>query len=295
MNDETPAKEENEDGPVGGERLRKARRENDISVRDVAKELHLDEYKVRALEKNEFDVLGAPVFAKGHLRKYAELVGVDTDDVMTDYYQMNRAAGAPPVVGPKRKMPSDTNPMPWIIGAVAVLVIALAGLWWFLLRSPEPVVSVEPEGLAPFVAESAPETTAAAEPDPEPVQQETAVASDEPVATEVVDDATDDAADDVVAVAAATPTYQPTPGVPQVGVDLVFSGDCWTEVSDASGRRLFYELGYEGRVVTVAGDAPLRIILGDADNVSLSVDGEAWPIPASARRGRLARLTISPQ
>jgi ribosome-binding protein aMBF1 (putative translation factor) len=66
MSDATSNDEnESEDGPVGGERLRAARRANDISVRDVAKELHLDEYKVRALEKNEFDVLGAPVFAKG--------------------------------------------------------------------------------------------------------------------------------------------------------------------------------------------------------------------------------------
>ncbi len=46
----------------------------------MAKELHLDEPKVQALEENQFDVLGAPVFAKGHLRKYAELVGVPVDD-----------------------------------------------------------------------------------------------------------------------------------------------------------------------------------------------------------------------
>ena len=44
-------------------------------------------------------MLGAPVFAKGHLRKYAEMVGVDVDDIMTDYYQMNRSTGTPPVVG----------------------------------------------------------------------------------------------------------------------------------------------------------------------------------------------------
>ncbi len=88
--------------PVAGERLRVARREHNISVQDIAKELHLDEPKVRALEKNQFDVLGAPVFAKGHLRKYADLVGVSVDDVMTDYYQMNRSVGAPPVVGTPR-------------------------------------------------------------------------------------------------------------------------------------------------------------------------------------------------
>ncbi len=62
---------DDDEGPMAGERLRQARHEQQISVLEVAKELHLDEPKVRALERNEFDVLGAPVFAKGHLRKYA--------------------------------------------------------------------------------------------------------------------------------------------------------------------------------------------------------------------------------
>ena len=62
---------------MAGERLAIARREQQIPVIEIAKELHLDEPKVRALERNEFDVLGAPVFAKGHLRKYAQLVDVD--------------------------------------------------------------------------------------------------------------------------------------------------------------------------------------------------------------------------
>ena len=79
-------------GPVGGERLAEARREQQISVHEIAKELHLDEPKVRALERNEFDVLGAPVFAKGHLKTYAQLVHVDPDDVLSDYYQLTRAA-----------------------------------------------------------------------------------------------------------------------------------------------------------------------------------------------------------
>jgi cytoskeleton protein RodZ len=301
MSDENSAKEESEGGPVGGERLKKARREHDISVRDVAKELHLDEYKVRALEKNEFDVLGAPVFAKGHLRKYAELVGVDTDDVMTDYYQMNRSAAAPPVVGPKRKIPRDVNPMPWIVGVVMVVVFSVVAWWWFAMRSPAPVVSAEPAGLAPFVADI--ET---AEPEPEAVLPEAAdaqpvetasrdvpaeMAVDEPVAEEM----TGDAVIEDGPAESAVQSYAPTPGAPQVEVDLAFTGDCWTEVTDAQGRRLYYDLGQEGRIITVSGDAPLRLILGDADNVSVSVDGRPWPVPASARSGRLARLTISRQ
>ena len=74
--------EEGSAGPVGGERLAASRRERGISVHEIAKELHLDEPKVRALEENRFDVLGAPVFAKGHMRKYAKLVGVPIDDML---------------------------------------------------------------------------------------------------------------------------------------------------------------------------------------------------------------------
>ena len=86
-----------------GERLAEARRERQISVLEIAKELHLDEAKVRALEKNEFDTLGAPVFAKGHLRKYAQLVGVDEGDMLADYYGLTRSQAIPPVVADRRK------------------------------------------------------------------------------------------------------------------------------------------------------------------------------------------------
>jgi cytoskeleton protein RodZ len=290
MNDETSTNDDEADkGPVGGERLRAARRANDISVSDVAKELHLDELKVRALERNEFEVLGAPVFAKGHLRKYAELVGVAVDDIMTDYYQMTRSSGVPPVVGPKRVKPRDINPAPWIGGAIAVMLVAGGAYWWFALRSTEPVATIEPATLAPFVVEQETGEPVADEPELLPEQNNESV--DPPVAAEAVVLPAETESEPVE----DEPDYQPTPGVTQVSVDLAFTGDCWTEVSDASGRRLFYDLGTEGRVVTLSGDAPLRVILGDSENVSVTVDGRPWPIPASARSGRLARLNIRPQ
>jgi cytoskeleton protein RodZ len=289
MNDEISSNDEADESPVGGERLRAARRANDISVRDVAKELHLDEPKVRALERNEFDVLGAPVFAKGHLRKYAELVGVAVDDIMTDYYQMTRSAGVPPVVGPKRIKVRDINPAPWLGGVIVVILLAAVSYWWFGLRSTEPVATVGPATLAPFAAEQE---------QSQPVDDvpETAIESDDEVPQPPVG-----AEADFLPVASesepvvASPVYEPTPGATQVSVDLAFTGDCWTEVSDGSGRRLFYDLGQEGRIVTLSGDAPLRVILGDSENVSVTVNGRPWNIPASARSGRLARLNINPQ
>ena len=142
--------EDDSAGPVGGERLAACRRERGISVHEIAKELHLDEPKVRALEENRFDVLGAPVFAKGHLRKYAELVGVPIDDVLADYYQLNRSVGAPPVVGPPRKDPREISVSPWIAGVVVMIVVAAAAWWWIAREPMTTPVTVEPATLAPF-------------------------------------------------------------------------------------------------------------------------------------------------
>ena len=291
MTDKTSNAEKPEDVPVGGERLRAARQARDISVWDVAKELHLDEHKVRALEKNDFEVLGAPVFAKGHLRKYAELVGVDTGDVMTDYYQMNRDTGAPPVVGPKHNILREVEPTPWVLGGLGV-VIVIALVWGFFGRVPEePVVTNQPARSASLVAaetgvEDADKVPVSQPVDPAPLKSRTVVEVSVAQGPEPEETVADELPGYEV-------DYEPTSGVLQVALNLVFTGDCWTEVSDGAGRRLHYDLGHEGDVVNVIGDEPLGIILGDVENVSLMVDGMPYSIPRSAVRDRLARLTIA--
>ena len=288
MSDESINTDEESGGPLGGERLRAARRENDISVRDIAKELHLDESKVRALEENSFEALGAPVFAKGHLRKYAELVGVPIDDILADYYQLNRSAGAPPVVGPKKSMPRDISLGPWIVGGLLIALVAAAAYWWFTREPSLPdAAEITPATLAPFVENDSADAVTE-----EALEDEVADAA-------AVAQQTEAAVSNQRSVESAPLQTEPvvqdatTSLMPQVQVELTYTGDCWTEASDASGRRLFYDLGSAGRVVTIGGDAPLRIILGDGDNVTLKVAGRDYPIPGSARSGRLARLTIN--
>ena len=100
--------------PLAGERLADARREQQIAVLEIAKELHLDEYKVRALENNDFDVIGAPVFVKGHLKKYAQLLKVDDATVMGEYYELTRAQGGQPPLSVRPKPRQPISPGPWL-------------------------------------------------------------------------------------------------------------------------------------------------------------------------------------
>ena len=59
-----------------GGMLRAERQRRGHSVQYAAEDLHLDVWVIEALEANRFEALGAPVYAKGHLRKYAMLLGL---------------------------------------------------------------------------------------------------------------------------------------------------------------------------------------------------------------------------
>lgn len=290
MNDDTeqtqagqkPEDGKKSEGPLAGERLAAARRDQQITVLEVAKELHLDEPKVRALEQNNFELLGAPVFAKGHLRKYAMLVGVDNDDVLQDYYKLNRASGMPPVVGKVRKPVGETSPGPWI-AAIVMLLIAATAYWWFLLadtpQSPGPV-------LQPPISEPVSEDPGGTGVVDSGIESDIADSFIESAEVELSEPVTVDTSPFVTPVASPVVAGE-------VRLTLRFTGDCWTEISDASGRRLFFDLGRDGRSVNVSGQAPLSVLFGNADNVSVRVNGMAYSISTADRRGETARLTIN--
>lgn len=291
-NDATDKDDVEATGPMAGERLAAARKDQDISIRDIAKELHLDEAKVQALEQNQFDVLGAPVFAKGHLRKYAEMVGVSEDDVLTDYYQLNRSAGAPPVVGPPRKTAREIDLSPWILPAVGVVIVLALLFWWLQSGSPVPGggdADEQPDSASEAAVEMPVSVPAIApatdQPDVEPGE------SVEP--TEATEPEPDASAQPTAEEAAPAASPEPAVSATALALTLEFNGDCWTEVTDAAGERLFFDLGREGRTVQVSGEPPLRLLLGASSNVALTVNGESYVVPASALRGDTARFTLA--
>ena len=71
-----------------------------------------------------------------------------------------------------------------------------------------------------------------------------------------------------------------------------FSADCWVEVYDARGERLFYDIGAADSARSVSGAAPLRVVLGNAPGVSLEVNGRPTALPDAGSDNSL-QFTIS--
>jgi cytoskeleton protein RodZ len=77
-----------------------------------------------------------------------------------------------------------------------------------------------------------------------------------------------------------------------IPLQFTFEQESWAEVTDARGERLLFGLSAAGRDVTVRGEPPFAIVLGNADAVRLAVDGEPYTIPMVGRQGNLARFTV---
>jgi len=78
---------------------------------------------------------------------------------------------------------------------------------------------------------------------------------------------------------------------PDTQLALSFSDDCWVDISDATGKRLAYGSRRSGDQLSLAGVAPIKVLLGNAAVVSLTLNGQAYDL-SRYPQGRVARLTL---
>jgi cytoskeleton protein RodZ len=93
----------------------------------------------------------------------------------------------------------------------------------------------------------------------------------------------------VANVAASPPAARAKDGE----LTLKFSSDSWAEVYDATGQRLFYDVGAAASAHTMRGPAPLRVILGNASGVAVEFNGRPALIPAGVQADGSTRFVIN--
>src|SRR5690606_31182953 len=79
-----------------GETLRQAREARDWSQAEVAMQLNLTTQRLQQLEAGQFDKLPGHTFARGYLRAYAKLLGLEQGQIVADFdrYTGTDSAGA---------------------------------------------------------------------------------------------------------------------------------------------------------------------------------------------------------
>ena len=271
-----------------GARLRSARERRRLTILQAAERLHVDPDLLEALEADNFAALGAPVYVKGHLRHYAELVG-ESAEALFELYSQGTRIPPPDLTRVPKPVPDEAGKLvaPAVI-VVIVFVVAGTG-WWALSLShhqwlttasrPVPltvsaVTPVSPEQPAPL-AQPAPLT--------QPVRL--AQAGGRPRAQTRAA---------VASIVASPPTINALAATgEQIDAVFTYSADSWTEVYDATGRRLLYGLSTGHATRKLAGVPPLNVTLGDASDVTIEVSGRSASISRFVRSDHSARFLIA--
>lgn len=73
-----------------------------------------------------------------------------------------------------------------------------------------------------------------------------------------------------------------------------FSADCWLEVSDATGKKLFSGLQRKGGNLNLSGQAPYKLKIGAPAAVQIQYLGKPVDLSRFIRTNQVARLTSMP-
>lgn len=270
------AETERETGP--GSRLRSARELRGLTQQQAADQLNLDVTVVRALESDDFAALGAPVFAKGHLKRYGAALGL-AEETLLEAYEQAQARPEDPSLVPRARLemvPARSQPnWPWVYGGAALLLLvasAVAYLSEYGLHLP--FGSAPDDGPEPAPVVATPDSSAGP---PRPAEP---AAADATATTAGMDQAE-------VAPAPALPL---PPG--HVSISVAFAADSWAEVYDGAGKAVLYDLGRAGTQRTIAASAPLSVTFGNAAAVTLYVNGRETAVPPASPGNSVARFTV---
>lgn len=295
-------------GPTPGELLQQERERRGLSPQQAAEGMHLETWVIEALESNRFDSLGAPVFARGHLRKYAALLGLPESQVLERYGSMISAQEPPSLIPVSHGlMPAHRPTVPgWMLWVLPLALTGALVLWWWLGPGggARDVQRESGSGAAPAAAVKdiapQPEPAAASGGDSDqalastPQEPEAGAA---PAVTEFPAAAGEQQGGElatqqdeslvVPAAPADTAVLEP------VRLLLDFTEQSWVEVTDANGRQLMFDFGQPGTTRALEGPAPLKVLLGFAPGVSLMVNGQPVVVPSRRTSAAVARFTVT--
>jgi cytoskeleton protein RodZ len=242
--------------------LRRQREMREISLRDIADRTKISLRYLQAMEDDRFDLLPAPIFAKGFLREYARYVGLSPDEVVNHYLAVQQQQ-SPEEDGVKKDQtlvnrPHRVKPVrSWTYGLfLAIALILLIALVWALVwynnhRREAPAADGTPQPMPAIAAPAEPASS------PE---------------------------------ASVAPVIPDRPSAP-LEVTLDFTADCWVEVR-VDDKPFLSEQRVQGESLPIEAQKSVDIKLGNAAAAEIQVNGQAYPLNGKSGEIREVRIDL---
>jgi cytoskeleton protein RodZ len=232
-----------------------ARKNAKLSVEQVSERTRIRAGVIKEIEQDDFTHCGGDVYARGHLRSIATVVGIDAEPLISEF---DRAHGtAIPSAATVFEAETITAPRRgpnWsaVMALVLVVAIGLVAIQIFRGRDEPARQSTTVESPLPTLSTSSSSS--------QPSQTQTQVAQ---------------APQDVT-----------------VKLQALANGVSWVQVSDHNDSVLFSGNISDGQVKTFNDPKRLHVVIGNAAGVAVTVNGTNLGSPGAS--GEVARLTFTP-
>ncbi|MFT6987152.1 MAG: cytoskeleton protein RodZ [Psychromonas sp.] len=265
-----------------GKALQAARLAASLSIEEVAEQLNLGMKTVRDIEDDLDNTIEnrkyAIIYLRGYLVNYAKLVGLDKLNQFIEYQQLSQSEKkadnlrAPMILPPPVKKRSK-------LLFVLLFIIVTVGLYLLVVQqdffgeTPLNPDNQEAEiNLGSLSDEDSLNNTLQIFDDETGI--DSSVEAAEQVNTDVELSATPEtnATEDLITsneVAVESGEIITQNAITTESLKLTFSTNCWTEISDSTGKRLAFDLYKAGNSLTVNGVAPFELKLGDPSGVQI--------------------------
>ena len=320
IDEKSPSEQESTDELIHqqefGVRLREAREQRGLSIRDVAEQLNLNEDVLKALESSRVDGLPAPTFTQGYIRSYARMLKLPVDEILHAYNSVVPDKENPLVANYGMPIqPTEKNifirPFLWLF-----FIFILAALSYFVIdieEQNEVDISSQFSGFqkSTTATELSGDSDLLVKLDSSEFIKQSPMVDDQQQVESVAKQAS---ADEVLVPVPASEimvepvvemqqpvTESPAPVV-STGQEVVVEGSdvleiatssaSWAEVQDANGNRLIFELLDKNQTYQVTGMAPFKIFLGNAPSIRLLVNNHEVDIASYIRKNNIAHITI---
>ncbi|NVZ23021.1 helix-turn-helix domain-containing protein [Pseudomonas costantinii] len=313
-----------------GETLRQARESNGWSLAEVALKLNLTTTSLGNLEAGAFDKLPGHTFARGYIRAYAKLLGIDQAVLVQEFDQFTGTDSQGSNVHGLGRIEEPVRVSHTILRIVSLLLLIAViggGFVWWQDQTSQRSKDLTSNAMEHVEVESADGTTQI-HPLDEPEDQAAAEGLAAPQAPVAAEQATPEATNtSPAAIAAASapavpatpiapvaqahipavPAQAPAaaaPAAPAISppttpaliagdghIQITFVADCWTQVTDGNGKVLFSGLKRKGDTLDQGGKPPLTLRLGFARGAQVAYNGQPVDV-APFTSGETARLKL---
>lgn len=285
-----------------GETLRQARLRRKVDLAQISEELKISSRMLEAIEADEYDKLPGGVFAKSFVRQYAAVLGLDDEEVATQFEEAvqspelthlaelrrpHPATGLPRVNGPRFSARRPRSVLPSLIAVVVVMMIC-SGVygWWQRSRQlaatrQQTPPAVEARRAVPQPAAQTPRSSAQIH--PQPAAQTGTVHNAAPAAT----------APPLTSQPGAPQPLVPDTGISEPGavhVELVVAEPVWVSVQ-RDGRSVYQGVLQPNEVRTVVANTEVTLKLGNAGGLTILLNGKPIPRPGPEGQVRTVQLT----